>query len=76
MTRIPEFTAEASLYLGNAYFQTGAVSPVFRPDAQGLVQPALAKRRRFFCGLKACCYDLRDLGLGAGCFDRETGEPA
>jgi hypothetical protein len=73
--RTPGFTAEAALYSSSSSFPRGVILPLWRQHAEGLVQLAVEKRR-FFCGLKVCCVDFRDLGLGAFCFDRETGEPA
>ena len=73
LRRIPGFTAEESLYGSDFYVQTGSMLSSSRQHTEECVQPAM--KRRVFCGMKVCCYDLRDFGMGFPCFDRETHEP-
>lgn len=68
--RMPAFTAEASLNESQRYGPVRRAPP--RPGGRE-ARVELAARRRFFCGLKECCLDLRDLGYGAVCCDRSGG---
>jgi hypothetical protein len=69
-TRMPAFTAEASLEKSPPYGRVRG-TPATRVGREARIE--LAARRHFFCGLKECCIDLRDHGLGAVCCDRSGG---
>ena len=71
--KMPKFTAEVSVYRSRAAYQ-GSVggSPSGQDDAAA-VQPAA--RRIFYCSMKGCCLDLRDLGYGRICCNGDECGP-
>jgi hypothetical protein len=67
-TRMPGWSAEASVYRSRAHYQVDATLDGLRKETEVLVHPAMS----FHCGLNVCCV-IFSLG-SAICWDRETGE--
>ncbi len=61
---MPGFTAESSLTRGQTAYQ-GSATPHGAPGNAAAVQPAA--RPIFYCSMKGCCLDLRDLGYPRIC---------
>jgi hypothetical protein len=69
---MPGFTAEASLYKGNTHYEAVAIlAGLWRPGQ--LIQPAA--RPIFYCSMKGCCIDLRDVGLQRICCNGDECGP-
>lgn len=65
--KMPGFTAEASFYGNSARYQVGAILNGRRPQVgEALVQPAVQGGpgpRIFYCGMRACYFNFRAVGL-------------
>ena len=70
--KMPKFTAEVSVYRSRAAYQATG-SPSSGPGDAAAVQPAA--RKAFYCSMKGCCLDLRDLGYPRICCNGDECGP-
>jgi hypothetical protein len=64
-TKMPAFTAEASLYRSGTHYQVGAILAGLHQGGEGLVYPAL----RVFCGNFTCCFEFSSASPPVCCGD-------
>ena len=62
-TRMPGFSAEASLYRSSAHYQVGAMLAGLRQGRKGIIHPALPRYEplsNLHCTSKVCCLSGED----------------